>query len=120
MSRLDKEKWNSPGLFDGAESKRLKAEGMETAAEARKGDLELGRRIALELSLTNTEVHADMVGRILKEKHGIVTLGHSAGSLFKGGGWEPVYVAPDVQKRVPSKRKSNHARDLRVWRRIEQ
>lgn len=97
-------------LFDYAESQRRKADGMEAAAEAQPTALALARGIARELARRDGETHADAVGRVLHQRHGITTLGPAAGSLFKGGGWEW------TGKFVTSERKTNHGRLLRVWR----
>ena len=84
--------------------------GMQRAAENNPTGLELAKTIARELALQHGETDADQVGALLFERHKIQTLGPAAGSIFKGGEWE------FTGKRKLSRRKSNHAREIKVWR----
>lgn len=97
------------GLFGLSESEDRKSEGMRRAAEARSSPLEVARQVAVELCRLNGETHADEVGRVLAERHGIKSLGPAAGSVFKG-------AFEFTGRRVRSARKTNHARELKVWR----
>ena len=97
-------------LFDRDESERRKEEGMEQAADNRPSDLELARKIALELCIKNGFTHADAVGKVLYDRHGIESLGGAAGSLFKGS---PLFAC--TGQMVKSARKKNHGRNLYVW-----
>lgn len=99
-------------LFDGQRSEQLKRDGMALAADNAGQYLDLARQIAREIALAhpNQECDADKVGRILKRRHGIDTLGPAAGSLFRGKEWE------FTGRWVKSKRITNHSRMIRVWR----
>lgn len=97
-------------LFDALESERAKQEGMRVAADNRLDVLALARSIASDLGAQHGEVHADMVGRVLKDSYGIETLGPAAGSLFKTDQWE------FTGRFKKSARVTNHSRLLRVWR----
>lgn len=96
-------------LFDQEESEAGKESGMTAAAEKRPSDLELAREIARSLCKANGTANADEVGRLLDERHGVVSLGPAAGSIFKCG-----FVF--TGRRVRSTRTKNHARELKVWR----
>lgn len=96
-------------------SKDLKIEGMARAADVRIPSLNHARDIARELCLGKKAVghdpvtDADEVNRIL-ELRGYANLGPAAGSIFQirefeFTGW-----------RIQSTRKSNHARELKIWR----
>lgn len=98
-------------LFDEKISDRLKKQGMEQAEDNALSALELARGIAREIAARNGTVNADQVGRVLKFRHGIDTLGPAAGSLFKGKEWE------FTGNWVKSKRITNHSRMIREWRR---
>jgi hypothetical protein len=97
-------------LFDGVESRHRKDEGMRIAAEHRPTDLEYARQIARRIAVEHPdrECDADRVGRILQ--HEGIDLGPASGSLFKGSEW--IFTG----RRILSKRKANHARELKVWR----
>ena len=103
---------NQNNLFDFAEAKRRKEDGMAIAADNQADWLQIARDIAVELALQNPfrTCNADAVGEVLLERHGIASLGPAAGSLFKGGNWE------FTGQRFLSKRKTNHARELKIWR----
>jgi hypothetical protein len=93
-----------------AHSETLKKRGMEAALDARPDSLRLARSIAMELCGQHGSTTADEVGKLLWERHRIESLGPAAGSLFKGGDFEPT---GHMRK---SSRKKNHARLLFVWR----
>lgn len=97
-------------LFDADESQRRKREGMEAGAAARARPLELGRAIAYEYCKQHGEVHAEDVGRLLYDRHGIRTLGQATGSLFRGG----LYV-PTGEMHIAT-RKTSKGRLMQVWR----
>ena len=99
-------------IFDDYLGEQLKIEGMEIAADNRQQLLELARNIAKTIAISNPSrtCTADKVGRILKEQYGIDTLGPAAGSLFKTSDWE------FTGQFIKSKRITNHARLLRVWK----
>jgi len=98
--------------FDDHRGEQLKFEGMMNAAEVRKWQLTLARGIAEKIALGRASrlCNADDVGRVLKRKHSIDTLGPASGSLFKHKNWEW------TGDWVKSKRVSNHSRMLRQWR----
>ena len=99
-------------LFDEAESRRRKREGMQRAADKRRWMLDLAREHAFRLARAYGEVNADDVAAALAEE-GRTTmerLGPGAGSIFSGKQWE------FTGRRVMSKRPANHARELKVWR----
>ncbi len=100
-------------LFDVAESNRLKEEGM-TAAEygGKHMLLDHARHVAKQIAMLRESrtVTADDVGKAF-EKEGITeSLGNAAGSLFRGKEWE------FTGQRIKSSRKSNHSREIKVWR----
>jgi len=97
-------------LFDKWSSERAKVDGMAIAAEAQPTVLELAQGIAIELAHEFGEVHADDVGRVMKKRHNVSTMGPAAGSIFKGEQWE------FTGRRVRSVRTKNHGRELKVWR----
>jgi len=97
-------------LFDGPRSDRLKQRGMEIAASNAETALSLARDIAKELARYKPWVNADDVGRVLKQRHGIETLGPASGSLFKSSEW--IFTGQWVK----SERISNHSRMIRNWR----
>lgn len=99
-------------LFDAAESEKRKREGMAKAADAswRMYNLRLARIVAADLCRENGSTDADQVGRVLKARYGIDSLGPAAGSLFKTDYFEW------TGEFVKSERKTNHSRLLRVWR----
>jgi hypothetical protein len=96
--------------FDKAASQAKKKDGMATAANNRPAALALAKFIAERLAREHGTVNADMVGRELKLKHGIESLGGAAGSIFRDSCWEW------TGEWVKSARVTNHSRMLRVWR----
>jgi hypothetical protein len=97
-------------LFDKHASENRKQHGMEAAAGAQETNLQLARRIAVQLCRAHGEVTADDVGKVLHTQYGIDSLGPAAGSLFKGGQF--VFTG----RRRRSERKKNHAREIKVWK----
>lgn len=99
-------------VFDLFEGRSRKEHGMDVAAEAKMSDLARARMIAIELAKGHPlgECDADMVGRELSKRGYPSSLGPAAGSLFKTDNWE------FTGKRRLSHRKTNHARELKVWR----
>ena len=100
---------DAPFVFVRKRSADAKTEGMLNAADARPRALQLARQVARELCEQFGETEADAVGRELKVRYGIDSLGPAAGSLFKVG-----FVF--TGRRVRSTRISNHARELKIWR----
>ena len=101
-------------LFDWAEGNARKEHGMQLAESNRQSDLDLARSIAVELATRAADrtITADDVGRVLKRRHDIDSLGPAAGSLFKGDQWK---WTGEYRKSV---RTTNHGRMLRVWKLI--
>lgn len=99
-------------LFNHSEAQRLKEEGMALAADAQADLLTLARAIAVEEAMKHPRrhCHADMVGRELKRRGLPSSLGHAAGSIFRGDEWEWTGL------RIQSQRTTNHGRELKVWR----
>ena len=98
-------------IFDAKESQARKEEGMAVGAMNRAEVLHLARCVAVEIARAGDGTcHADQVGRVLKRRYGINSLGAAAGSIFKGGDWE------FTGEFVKLARKTNHSRLLRVWR----
>jgi hypothetical protein len=99
-------------LFNATEGRRQKQEGMDLAA-ANRSDLldylrELAEQIARE-SLHGTCSIDDVFRRVIPQGFRPEMLGNAAGSLFKYDKWE-------MMGRKNSKRISNHAREIKVWR----
>ncbi len=96
--------------WDLEEGLRLKESGMRQAAENRPTLLDYARSLAKQIARNRADrcCTADDVGRIMQGQG--YDLGPAAGSLFRDGAW--VWTG----EFVPSKRQSNHARLLRVWR----
>jgi len=99
-------------LFDYAESVRLKEAGMTKAATNNPSGLELARTTAIEICPVGEAITADDVFRSMMERGFVKCIGPASGSLFKSGRWA------FTGDRVKSMRKTNHARELKVWRRI--
>lgn len=97
-------------IFDSTASESRKKRGMLVAAKSKTRSLDLARDIAHELCLKHGEITADDVGRVLRYRYGIHSLGPAAGSLFKNGEFE---TTGEMRK---SARQKNHARLLYVWR----
>jgi hypothetical protein len=95
--------------FNSALGQLGKDAGMALAAENNREVLEQARHIARILCLVQGEITADDVGREMSRKHGITTMGPTAGSIFRSGDfyW--------TGKRRMSTRISNHRRELKVW-----
>jgi hypothetical protein len=98
-------------LFDKHESERRKEEGMDAAA-SNSSDLVIAKQIAMELAESSPDrtTNADEVGEELWNRHRIKTLGPAAGSIFKHDRWE------FTGRRIESVRKTNHGREIKVWR----
>tara|TARA_R110000824_G_scaffold149861_1_gene320230 strand:- start:508 stop:864 length:357 start_codon:yes stop_codon:yes gene_type:complete len=98
--------------FDASESERLKNSGMELAAEPKNELLKIARDCASAVALAgNGTCNADKVAqRMGWLGYSLDELGPAAGSIFKGKDWE------FTGDRVNSKRITNHARELKVWR----
>lgn len=101
---------NQSDLFDSVRSGSLKSEGMERAADNVKTVLEQARVIAREYASRYGRVNADDVGKYMKSRHGITTMGPAAGSIFRGKEW--IFTGNFVK----SSRITNHSRLLREWR----
>ena len=109
---INEKNYHMSDLFDLAKGRKRKEEGMALAADNQLDWLQVARNIAVEIAKRdpNRCCNADAVGLELYKRHGITTLGPAAGSLFKEPHWE------FTGQRVLSKRKSNHARELKLWR----
>ena len=95
-------------LFSAIESAELKEQALlkhETADV-----LEDARTLARLHATRYGTVTADIVGRLMKERYDIDTIGPAAGALFRGSEWE------FTGQRVLSSRVSNHSREIKVWR----
>lgn len=99
-------------FFDYAKAVVLKEQGMKVAADNRVGILQQARAIALELGRRHprNECTADAVSMELQRRSLPSNLGPAAGSIFKDGNW---YF---TGQRIRSKRITNHAREIKVWR----
>jgi len=98
--------------FDLFEGEQKKAEGMSLAASNRSNLLGFARKVARDIALLRPDrtASADDVGRALRRQGITQSLGNAAGSLFRGREW--IFTG----KRIKSKRVSNHAREIKVWR----
>jgi|TARA_R110000824_G_C14894723_1_gene644821 hypothetical protein len=100
-------------LFDATEADRLKREGMAAAAHGSKHELlDHARRVAKQIAMLrgSRTVTADDVGRAFANEGIRQSLGNAAGSLFRGSDWQ------FTGQRIKSVRKSNHSREIKVWR----
>ncbi len=99
-------------LFDHAASGAGKTEGMERAAMKGQELLSVARGVAIYLAAGHPhgECDADAVGEELAARGYSSSLGPVAGSIFKGKLWR------FTGRRINSKRVSNHAREIKVWR----
>ena len=99
-------------MFNRQVSIDAKNTGMAAAAEAKAERLNVARQIALYLGACSPDntCTADAVGKELRRRGLDDNLGPAAGSIFKDGNWE------FTGERILSSRKSNHARELKVWR----
>lgn len=96
--------------FDFEASDRLKRVGMDRGASAAKTGLQVAREVAEALAWITGAITADDVAEELERLGRSGNLGPAAGSLFKESKW--VFTGD----RIKSSRKSNHARELKVWR----
>lgn len=99
-------------FFDGTESARLKLEGMDLAALNGSQILATARQISLEMTGLGGEITSDMVFREMRARGLPSCIGPAAGSLFKTSHW--MFTG----RRVRSNRTTNHAREIKVWRRV--
>ena len=96
-------------LFDYAQSKQRRDEGMKTASDGRKDILTGARTIARFLAMLNGQVTADDVRREWEYRgRNWSNLGNAAGSIFKGKQWQCVGFENSTVT-------TSHARALRVW-----
>jgi hypothetical protein len=95
-------------LFSAIESADLKEAALSKLESA--GLLALARIVARQHAEEFCTVTADIVGRLMKERYGIDSIGPAAGALFRGAEWE------FTGQRVLSSRVSNHSREIKVWR----
>ncbi len=100
--------------FHSEHGEQLRLDGMGQAASNTKEYLTLARRCAATYAKGRIDrcATADDVGRVLKDDHGLDSLGPAAGSLFKTPDWEW------SGRWKKSARITNHSRMLRVWRYI--
>jgi len=99
-------------LFDLAEAQRLKEEGMASAAANKHDLLNHARHVAKQIAMLRDSrtVTADDVSRAFVKEGITDSLGNAAGSIFRGKDWE------FTGERVNSQRKTNHSREIKVWR----
>jgi hypothetical protein len=100
-------------LFDQKAGEDAKAKGMVRAATCRNAILAQARDAVRRKALSRPDHIATVDDAYLwlaKMGKDAGSLGNAAGSLFRASEWEclPVWA--------PSRRKSNHARMVRVWR----
>jgi hypothetical protein len=92
-------------------STRLKVRGMAISAGKNNIPLQKARKVAESLALARSgTVTSDDVSRELSRLGENGNLGAAAGSIFKTGRWE------FTGDRVMSKRITNHAREIKVWK----
>ena len=97
-------------LFDYAQSKQNRDEGIKTATSGREEILKRVRSIAGNLARIYGKVTADMVRAEYEYRGGNWSdLGNAAGSIFKGKKWQCVGFENSTVT-------TSHARALRVWR----
>lgn len=97
-------------LFDAAEAKRRKHEGMTAAADARHQLLTHAQAIARRVATDLGNVTSDDVALVM-QRRGLqyADLGNAAGSVFRTDfEW--------TGKVIPSARVSTHGRMIKVWR----
>ena len=99
-------------LFNAAEARKQRDEGMQRAAVNRADALARARRMALDLGRTYGAITADDVHAAL-EQQDRDALGNAAGSVFKSDAWEW------RGEWRPSERVTNHGRYVRVWRYVD-
>jgi len=99
---------NQPTLFSAIESAALKEQALAKLDSA--DVLTLARQCARDWAKRFGTVTADIVGKLMKERYGIDSIGPAAGALFRGPEWE------FTGQRVLSSRVSNHSREIKVWR----
>jgi hypothetical protein len=96
-------------LFDYAESKKCRDQGMDIATQGRAEALMRARVLALNIVRLNGRVTADDVRREYEYRgRDWSELGNAAGSIFKGNDWKCVGFEN-------SSVATSHARALRVW-----
>ena len=100
-------------MFDVAAAVRRREDGLGITAKRRAGVLAEAQSIALHLGRQFDTVTADDVQAAL-DRRGISPeeLGPAAGAIFRGQRWSRVGFQP-------SKRVSNNARIIGVWRLVE-
>ena len=114
LLRGEKMEVNQSSLFDAKESEKRKTEGMAFAACKGKSDLELLRECAWISAKASRfkETTSDKAWEVARKMYPFLEPGPWAGSLFKGPEW--VFTG----RRVKSTRKSNHSREIKVWKLI--
>lgn len=103
---------NQLPLFDGKRARAAKAKGMARAAAHHNELLEIARKIAESIAISNDRtVDMDRVSqRMVALGYNPADLGNAAGSVFKGEQWE------FTGERVKSIKVKNHSRELKIWR----
>ena len=110
---MTKKRQSEPDLFGINESIRRKHDGMLAAEYGGKHlVLKDARRIAKQIAMLRLDktVTADDVNAALIRIGITESLGNAAGSLFRGSEWQ------FTGERIKSARKTNHAREIKVWR----
>lgn len=99
---------NNLPLFDRAESKRLKEEGMERAARrdyTTEEWLRKARQVAADIATKNGTVTINDVYR----NSDLLPMGNTTGSVFKGKAWEFVGM-------TKSDRTDRHCGTISIWK----
>lgn len=95
------------GQLDLFEGRRLRDAGIDLATSTRQYNLKLARQVARVHCQAQGQVTADDVQESLRAWN--IDLGNAAGGIFRGPGWVKIGY-------TQSKRVSNHARVIAVWR----
>jgi len=109
--RFDGQDMKTTSLFDLSEGVKARETGKSLAAVNRATILRNARAVAIWVAESRPDrcVSADDVYRYLSSEQSS-QLGNAAGSLFRGSRWE------NTGRRKQSKRISNHARWIMIWR----
>lgn len=96
--------------FDLARGNAHKQSGMDAAAQYRQGLLVRAQAIARKLAADGRSIMIDdVIDALIVGSDNPAMLGNAAGSIFRGHEWTCCGF-------TPSRRVSNHARVVRMWR----
>lgn len=90
---------------------QFKREALDAHEENHAGNLEAARLIRDRIAIEKGTVTADDVREVFEKHRGVNAWGPWAGSLFRGGEYEP------TGEFIPSHYATNHGAVIRVWRR---